>query len=213
MASRLRRAVPTRAVCIIQVLVITTAPTFRQVKVIVGEIAEARRNSRIAFPEPTATELKLGDKRYAVGLSTNDPNKFQSYHAAHVLIIADEGQGILNAIWEARGGHSGRRRRARPDAGQPDRHGRPLSGRLRKEPRDMEDLHNLGIRHAESAGPHHRTVVGDVGRRVIRGSCAISGDAPVGEGTVPAVGTQPSGCIGRAYWASFPDNRRCRSTR
>ena len=66
-----------------------------------GEIAVARRNSRIAFPEPTATELKLGDKRYAVGLSTNDPNKFQSYHAAHVLIIADEAQGILNAIWEA----------------------------------------------------------------------------------------------------------------
>jgi hypothetical protein len=82
-------------------LVITTAPTFRQVKVLWGEIAEARKRSRIAFPEPNATELKLGDKRYAVGLSTNDPNKFQSYHAAHVLILADEAQGILSAIWEA----------------------------------------------------------------------------------------------------------------
>ena len=66
-----------------------------------GEIAEARKRSRIAFPEPSATELKLGDKRYAVGLSTNDPINFQSYHAAHVLIIADEAQGILSAIWEA----------------------------------------------------------------------------------------------------------------
>ena len=82
-------------------IVLTTAPTFRQVKVMWGEIAEARKKSRIAFPEPTATELKLGDKRYAMGLSTNDPNKFQSYHAAHVLIIADEAQGILAAIWEA----------------------------------------------------------------------------------------------------------------
>ena len=82
-------------------LVITTAPTFRQVKVLWGEIAEARRRYRIAFTEPKATELKLGDKRYAVGLSTNDPNKFQSYHAAHVLILADEAQGILSAIWEA----------------------------------------------------------------------------------------------------------------
>ncbi len=82
-------------------LVITTAPTFRQVKVLWNEIGEARKRSRIAFPEPSATELKLGDKRYAVGLSTNDPNKFQSYHAAHVLIIADEAQGILGAIWEA----------------------------------------------------------------------------------------------------------------
>jgi hypothetical protein len=82
-------------------LVITTAPTFRQVKVMWGEIAEARKRLRIVLPEPSATELKLGDKRYAVGLSTNDPNKFQSYHAAHVLILADEAQGILGAIWEA----------------------------------------------------------------------------------------------------------------
>jgi phage terminase large subunit len=55
-------------------IVLTTAPTFRQVKVIWAEIAEARKRSRIAFPEPSATELKLGDKRYAMGLSTNDPN-------------------------------------------------------------------------------------------------------------------------------------------
>lgn len=82
-------------------LVITTAPTFRQVKVLWGEIANARKRSRIYLPEPSATELKLDDKRYAVGLSTNDPNKFQSYHAAHVLILADEAQGILGAIWEA----------------------------------------------------------------------------------------------------------------
>src|SRR5215831_20728148 len=53
-------------------LVITTAPTFRQVKVLWNEIGEARRRSRIAFPEASATELKLADKRYAVGLSTND---------------------------------------------------------------------------------------------------------------------------------------------
>jgi phage terminase large subunit len=80
-------------------LVITTAPTFRQVKVLWNEIGEARKRSRIAFPEPSATELKLADKRYAVGLSTNDPNKFQSYHAAHVLIIADEAR----ASWEPSG--------------------------------------------------------------------------------------------------------------
>jgi hypothetical protein len=45
--------------------------------------------------------LKLADKTNAVGLSTNNPNKFQSDHAAHVLIIADEAQGILGVIWEA----------------------------------------------------------------------------------------------------------------
>src|SRR5437868_13745053 len=46
-------------------LVIITAPTFRQVKVLWNEIGEARKKSRIAFPEPSATELKLADKRYA----------------------------------------------------------------------------------------------------------------------------------------------------
>src|SRR5438045_2904107 len=48
-------------------LVITTAPAFRQVNVMWGEIAEARKRSHIAFPEPSATELKLADNRYAVG--------------------------------------------------------------------------------------------------------------------------------------------------
>ena len=47
-------------------IVITTAPTFRQVKVMRGEIAEARKRSRIALPDGRATELKLGDKSYAV---------------------------------------------------------------------------------------------------------------------------------------------------
>src|SRR5262245_3621983 len=40
-------------------LVITTAPTFRQVKVLWNEIGEACKRSRIKFPEPNATELKL----------------------------------------------------------------------------------------------------------------------------------------------------------
>src|SRR4051794_17264488 len=38
-------------------LVITTAPTFRQVKVMWGEIAAARKRSRIILPEASATEL------------------------------------------------------------------------------------------------------------------------------------------------------------
>lgn len=82
-------------------LILTTAPTFRQVKVLWGEIADARKHARYSLPEPNATELKLGDKRYIVGVSTNDPNKFQSYHARHVLIIVDEAQGVLQAIWDA----------------------------------------------------------------------------------------------------------------
>src|SRR5260370_22648136 len=57
-------------------LVITTAPTFRQVKVLWGEIAEARKRSRIAFPGPSATELKLGDKRFPQFVTKRAANQF-----------------------------------------------------------------------------------------------------------------------------------------
>jgi phage terminase large subunit len=145
-------------------LVITTAPTFRQVKVLWNEIGEARKRSRIAFPEPSATELKLADKRYAVGLSTNDPNKFQSYHAAHVLIIADEAQGILGAIWEAVEGI-----RAGGDVrvlmqGNPTVTGGHYQDAFGRKPRDLEDVHDLGVRYSQPTGRLDRATARHVGR-------------------------------------------------
>lgn len=81
--------------------VITTAPTWRQVKLIWAEIGDACRGSRIPMPEPSQTGIKFSDQHYAIGLSTNDPTKFQGYHGEKVLIIVDEATGVLASIYDA----------------------------------------------------------------------------------------------------------------
>lgn len=81
--------------------VITTAPTWRQVKLMWAEIGDRLKASKIPLPEPSATGLKFSDQHYAIGISTNDPTKFQGYHGEHVLIIVDEATGVLGSIFEA----------------------------------------------------------------------------------------------------------------
>ncbi len=82
-------------------IVLTTSPTFRQVKILWREIQDAIKHSRLPLPIPTTTEWRLSEKCYAMGLSTDDPNRFQGYHAKHILIIVDEAQGLLASIWDA----------------------------------------------------------------------------------------------------------------
>ena len=48
----------------------------------------------------SATEIRLGPNRYAIGLSTNEGVRFQGFHGS-VLIVLDEAPGVLPAIWEA----------------------------------------------------------------------------------------------------------------
>jgi hypothetical protein len=42
----------------------------------------------------------MGAKWFAVGLSTDDPNRFQGFHAEHILGVIDEGAGVEAPIWE-----------------------------------------------------------------------------------------------------------------
>ena len=50
-------------------IVITTAPTWTQVeRVFWGEIHNMLHRSKIEFPIPAATSLRLGPNRYAIGL-------------------------------------------------------------------------------------------------------------------------------------------------
>ncbi len=82
-------------------IVITTAPTWTQVeRVLWGEIQNMIRRSKIEYPDPAATSLRLGPNRYALGLSTNEGVRFQGYHGT-VLIILDEAPGVLPQIYEA----------------------------------------------------------------------------------------------------------------
>ena len=83
-------------------IVVTTAPTWTQVeKLLWGEVHRAIARSRIAYPKPITTELKLGPGRYAIGLSTNEGVRFQGFHGDHVLVILDEAPGVKPEIWEA----------------------------------------------------------------------------------------------------------------
>ena len=82
-------------------LVVTTAPTWTQVeKLLWGNIKNALKTSKIKYPEPLKTELKLGDNNYILGISTDEGVRFQGWHGT-ILIILDEAPGVLPQIYEA----------------------------------------------------------------------------------------------------------------
>lgn len=90
-----------------EAVVVTTAPTWAQVeKLLWGEIHSALMRSRVTFPKPNQTELRIGPKRYAYGISTlvtksDEGVRFQGIHAKNVLVIMDEAPGVDPKIWEA----------------------------------------------------------------------------------------------------------------
>lgn len=82
--------------------VITTAPTWRQVKDILwSKIGAMCVNAPALGLKPLQASLDIGPDWYAKGISTIQPEKLQGYHG-NVLIIVDEASGVTNpAIWEA----------------------------------------------------------------------------------------------------------------
>lgn len=84
-------------------LVVTTAPTWRQVKdVLWRELGTAYATSRLRFGrfDPTQVGLEISKQWYAVGLSTKDREKFFGYHADNILVIVDEASGVEEPIFE-----------------------------------------------------------------------------------------------------------------
>ena len=85
-------------------IVATTAPTFRQVELILWqEINRAYKRS----PYPLGgvsllTSIKIRDGWYAVGFSADNPDAAQGFHASGgVLVILDEASGVPAKIWTA----------------------------------------------------------------------------------------------------------------
>jgi reverse gyrase len=76
--------------------VITTAPTNRQVESILwAEIWNLYKNSVVPLGgRLLKTSLNLEEKWFALGLSTDDPDRFQGHHSAHLLLVMDEAPGI-----------------------------------------------------------------------------------------------------------------------
>lgn len=81
--------------------VITIAPTLRQVKLMWEEIAIAAKRSKVAYPEPTTTSLRISEDRYGIGFSASKGVNAQGFHGSNVLIITDESPGIPPDVWDA----------------------------------------------------------------------------------------------------------------
>ena len=83
-------------------LVITTAPTWRQVENILwAEIRRQYQQSHVPLGgEILRTQIKIADDWFALGLSTDEPARFQGFHSANLLLIFDEAAGIDRQIWD-----------------------------------------------------------------------------------------------------------------
>lgn len=93
-------------------LVLTTAPTWRQVESLLWEEIRRRHNAVNVAAEfdPTRpklegslmqTRLKIADGHFAMGLSTDEPVRFQGFHAENLLVVLDEACGVPEEIWDA----------------------------------------------------------------------------------------------------------------
>lgn len=85
-------------------IVVTTAPTARQVEDILWrEINTAYNKALLPLGgRCLTTRLEFDTNWYAVGLSTNQPDKFQGYHSdsGDMLVIVDEAAGVEENIFE-----------------------------------------------------------------------------------------------------------------
>lgn len=87
--------------------VITTAPTFTQVRDLLWpEMHRAIEHAPAGlYPPADTTRLEIAKDWYAVGISTDRPERFQGQHAEHLLLIVDEASGVDERIYEAAEGY------------------------------------------------------------------------------------------------------------
>jgi len=84
--------------------VITTAPTFTQIKNLLwAEINEAYRTSRIELEGECLTTLVKTERadHYGIGFSTDQPARAEGWHAPAILFIFDEAKGIPQWLWDS----------------------------------------------------------------------------------------------------------------
>ncbi len=84
-------------------IVLTTAPTARQVQSILWKEIRVLRGRRGGFPWPKICRLESGPEHWAEGFTSRDGTRFQGHHAESILIVFDEAEGIDSIFWEAAG--------------------------------------------------------------------------------------------------------------
>ncbi len=86
-----------------EAIVITTAPTERQVRELLW-----REIWKIHFPNRdliggriSPNRLEMSKQRFAFGFSTNTMERFQGFHSENILIVVDEASGVREFIFNA----------------------------------------------------------------------------------------------------------------
>lgn len=73
---------------------ITTAPTGRQVRELLWREIRARHRISSLPGKCLTVKLDIGEDRFAIGFSTDEPQQFQGFHARNILLVVDEANGI-----------------------------------------------------------------------------------------------------------------------
>ena len=84
-------------------IVLSTAPTFRQVQhVLWRQIQQLHRRAKDTLKgKLISTRLDLAEGRYAMGLSADIADEFQGFHSPNMFIVVDEAEGVSDEIYEA----------------------------------------------------------------------------------------------------------------
>ena len=84
-------------------IVLSTAPTFRQVRHILWRQIRRlyRRAPDVLGGKILDTRWEFAEDRYAIGLSADTADQFQGFHSPNMLIVVDEAEGVSDEIYEA----------------------------------------------------------------------------------------------------------------
>ena len=84
-------------------IVLSTAPTFRQVRhVLWRQIHALHRMAAVNLGgQLLDTRWELAEDRYALGLSATGADQFQGFHCENMLVVVDEAEGVAEPIYEA----------------------------------------------------------------------------------------------------------------
>ena len=88
-------------------MVITTAPTYRQImSVLWAEVSKMYNGARIPLGgDLTSGKIQVDDKWFALGIPSSEEVRFQGYHAEDILVVFDEAAGIEPHIYTAAAGN------------------------------------------------------------------------------------------------------------
>jgi phage terminase large subunit len=84
-------------------IVLTTAPSHRQVKdVLWRQLRKLQNRAKRELPgEVRETAIKISEDTFALGFATDEGERFQGFHSPHIFIVVEEASGVADGIFEA----------------------------------------------------------------------------------------------------------------